>query len=37
VAEDWKARVLHARHTYEVRRGQASARTAMAQIFQRMI
>jgi hypothetical protein len=37
VAEDWKARILHARHTYEVRRGAIGIRTPMAQVFRRMI
>jgi hypothetical protein len=37
VAEDWKARILHARQTYELRRGAIGVRTPMAQIFRRMI
>ena len=37
VAEDWKARILHARQTYELRRGAIGVRTPMAQVFRRMI
>ena len=37
MSEDWKARILHARHTYELRRGAIGVRTPMAQIFRRMI
>jgi len=37
VAEDWKARILHARQTSELRRGQIGVRTEMAQGFRRMI
>jgi hypothetical protein len=37
VAEDWKARILHARQTSELRRGQIGVRTELAQAFRRMI
>jgi len=37
LAEDWKARILHARQTSELRRGQINVRTEMAQVFRRMI
>lgn len=37
LAEDWKARILHARQSYEMRRGAISVRTPMAQVFRRMI
>lgn len=37
MAEDWKARILHARQTYEMRRGVIGARTEMAATFRRMI
>ena len=37
VPEDWKARILHARQSYEVRRGAIVVRTPMAQVFRRMI
>src|SRR4029079_14179462 len=37
VSEDWKARILHARQSYEVRRGVIGVRTPMAQVFRRMI
>ena len=37
MAEDWKARILHARQTSELRRGQITVRTEMAQVFRRMI
>ena len=37
VAEDWRARILHARQSYEVRRGTIGVRTPMAQVFRRMI
>lgn len=37
MSEDWKARILHARQTYEVRRGSIGVRTHMAQVFRRMI
>ena len=37
VADDWKARILHARQSYEVRRGTIGVRTPMAQVFRRMI
>ena len=37
VAEEWKARILHARQSYEVRRGTIGVRTPLAQVFRRMI
>lgn len=37
MADDWKARILHARQTYETRRGAIGVRTPMAQVFRRMI
>jgi hypothetical protein len=37
VSEDWKARILHARQSYDVRRGAIGVRTPMAQVFRRMI
>jgi hypothetical protein len=37
VTEDWKARILHARQTYDLRRGTIGVRTEMAQIFRRMV
>jgi hypothetical protein len=37
LAEDWKARILHARQSYELRRGAIGVRTPMAQVFRRMI
>lgn len=37
MAEDWKARILHARQTSELRRGTIGVRTEMAQAFRRMI
>lgn len=37
MAEDWKARILHARQTYELRRGAIGVRTPMAQVFRRMV
>jgi hypothetical protein len=37
VSEDWKARILHARQTYELRRSSIGVRTPMAQVFRRMI
>ncbi len=37
VPEDWKARILHARQSYDVRRGAIGVRTPMAQVFRRMI
>jgi hypothetical protein len=33
VSEDWKARILHARQTYEVRRGTIGVRTPLAASF----
>lgn len=35
--EDWKARILHARQTYDLRRGAIGVRTEMATVFRRMI
>ncbi len=35
--EDWKARILHARQSYELRRGAVGVRTPIAQTFRRMI
>ncbi len=35
--EEWKARILHARESYEVRRSAIGVRTPMAQVFRRMI
>ncbi len=37
VAEDWKARILHARQSYEIRRGVMVVRTPLAQRFRRML
>jgi hypothetical protein len=37
VAEDWKARILHARQSYELRRGALGVRTPLAHSFRRMI
>ncbi|MEX2225999.1 MAG: hypothetical protein WEB52_06075 [Dehalococcoidia bacterium] len=37
MAEDWKARILHARQTSELRRSSINVRTEMAQVFRRMI
>lgn len=37
MAEDWKARLLHARQSYDVRRSTIGVRTPMAQVFRRMI
>ena len=37
VTEEWKARILHARQSYEMRRGTIGVRTPMAQVFRRMI
>jgi len=37
VTEDWKARILHARQLYELRRGALGVRTPLAQTFRRMI
>lgn len=37
MSEDWKARILHARQTYELRRSSIGVRTPMAQVFRRMI
>ena len=35
--EDWKARILHARQSYELRRGTIGVRTPLAQSFRRMV
>lgn len=35
--EDWKARILHARQSYELRRGAIGVRTPLAQSFRRMV
>lgn len=35
--EDWKARILHARQSHDVRRSAIGARTEIAQTFRRMI
>ena len=37
VAEDWKARIVHARQRYELRRGTIGVRTPLASKFRRMI
>jgi hypothetical protein len=37
VPEDWKARILHARHVYDVRRGAVLVRTPLASVFRRMV
>ena len=37
MSEDWKARILHARQSYDVRRGAIGVRTPLAQVFRRMI
>lgn len=37
MSEDWKARILHARQSYELRRGAIGVRTPIAQAFRRMI
>jgi hypothetical protein len=37
VPEDWKARILHARQSYELRRGTIGVRTPLAQSFRRMV
>jgi hypothetical protein len=37
LAEDWKARIIHARQTYELRRGSIGARTEVAHLFRRLI
>jgi hypothetical protein len=37
VNEDWKARIVHARQTYDLRRGTIGARTELAQVFRRML
>jgi hypothetical protein len=35
--EDWKARILHARQSYELRRGAIGVRTPLARAFRRMV
>jgi hypothetical protein len=37
VNEDWKARIIHARQTHDVRRGNIGVRTEMAQAFRRLV
>ncbi len=37
MTEDWKARILHARQSYELRRSSIGVRTPMAAVFRRMI
>jgi hypothetical protein len=37
VSEDWKARILHARQTYELRRGTIGVRTPLAASFRRLV
>ncbi|HXK32664.1 MAG TPA: hypothetical protein VNM91_01455 [Dehalococcoidia bacterium] len=37
VSDDWKARILHARQRYDLRRGAIGVRTPMATVFRRMI
>ncbi|HYM16845.1 MAG TPA: hypothetical protein VEZ14_14935 [Dehalococcoidia bacterium] len=37
MSEDWKARILHARQSYELRRTTIGARTPLAQSFRRLI
>ena len=37
MTEDWKARILHARQSYDLRRGSIGVRTEVAQVFRRMI
>lgn len=37
MSEDWKARIIHARQTYDVRRGTIGVRTEMAATFRRMV
>ena len=37
MVEDWKARILHARQTSELRRGAIGVRTPMAQVFRRLV
>lgn len=37
VTEDWKARIVHARQRYELRRGTIGVRTPIAQSFRRMV
>ena len=35
--DDWKARILHARQTFELQRGSLAMRTEMGQAFRRLI
>lgn len=37
MSEDWKARILHARKTYDLRRSSIGVRTEVATVFRRMI
>lgn len=37
VTEDWKARILHARQSYDLRRGTIGVRTEMSQAFRRLV
>jgi len=37
VSEDWKARILHARQAYELRRGTIGVRTPLAASFRRLV
>ena len=37
MAEDWKTRILHARHVAELQRSSLATRTEMGQAFRRMI
>lgn len=37
MAEDWKARILHARQAYDLQRGSLAMRTEMGQAFRRML
>jgi hypothetical protein len=37
MAEDWRARILHARQAHDVRRGTIVARTEIAQAFRRLV
>jgi len=37
VTEDWRARILYARQSYELRRGTIGVRTPLAQMFRRMV
>ena len=37
VTEDWKARILHARQSYDLRRSAIGVRTEMSQAFRRLV